>query len=261
MDHTIIDAITDSQGLQNENITAEKILYLKKIYQKCKWYYWLHTMTYNHLYKVYIAIHIPMILVNITVAMLNTGVISQDHNSISNKNIRYISAIILLMNTFFTSILNLFKLDEKLGYHKNKASDYITLSNEIEEYITLGEPIETSIRLYKTYVSYSNDNEYVVPECIIKNAERSLNKKYYNNIEDLENVDINRTIGVSSFMYIYGLITEIQNENCKNLIEEQNAACDVPTSVIGKRETKKKPSMNLDINHIENQIVTKSRTV
>ena len=169
MDQNVIDDITDSRELQNVNISAEKILHLKKIYQKCKWYYWLHTETYNRLYKIYIFIHIPMIFVNITVAILNTGA---NEDGISNKNTRYISAVILLMNPFFTSILNLFKINEKLEYHKLKASDYIILSNEIEEYISFGEEIDTTMRLYKRYMTYCNDNEYTVPEIIIKTAEK-----------------------------------------------------------------------------------------
>ena len=102
-----------------------------------------------------------MIFVNITVAILNTGA---NEDGISNKNTRYISAVILLMNPFFTSILNLFKINEKLEYHKLKASDYIILSNEIEEYISFGEEIDTTMRLYKRYMTYCNDNEYIVPE-------------------------------------------------------------------------------------------------
>ena len=262
MEQNDIDSITDSQGLQNENITAERVLYLKKIYQTCKWYYWLHTMTYYHFYKIYIAIHIPMILINIGVAILNTDV---NENVKYNKNIRYISAVILLMNTFFTSILNLFKIDEKLGYHKNKASDYIKLSNDIESYISFGEGLDTTLRLYKTYMSYCNDNEYIVPERIITNAEKTLHNKYFNNVDDTENIDINRTIGVSSFMYIYGLITEIKNENSKHPVDDTCPHDDTPTSIIGKvskvNAKSKKPSMALDINHIATQTVTKSRTV
>ena len=149
MEHNVMDEITDSQRLQNDSIPAERILHLKKIYQKCKWYYWLHTETYNRLYKIYIVIHIPMIFVNITAAILNTG---ESEDGISNKNTRYISAVILLMNPFFTSILNLFKINEKLEYHKLKASDYIILSNEIEEYISFGEEIDTTMRLCKRYI-------------------------------------------------------------------------------------------------------------
>ena len=72
---------------------------------------------------------------------------------------------------FFASLLNLFKINEKLEYHKLKASGYIRLSNEIEEYISFGEEIDTTVRLYKTYMTYCNDNEYIVPERIIKDAE------------------------------------------------------------------------------------------
>ena len=96
-----------------------------------------------------------------------------------------------------------------------KASCYIILSNEIEEYISFGEEIDTTVRLYKTYLTYCNDNECTVPERIIKTAENTLSKKYYNNVDDTENTDVNRAVGVSSFMYIYGLITEIKNENSK----------------------------------------------
>ena len=110
-----------------------------------------------------------MILVNITVAISNTGV---NDDSVSNKNTRYISAVILLMNTFFASLLNLFKINKKLEYHKLKASGYIRLSNEIEEYISFGAEIDTTVRLYKTYMTYCNDNEYIVPERIIKDAEK-----------------------------------------------------------------------------------------
>ena len=98
MNQTVIDDITGSHELKCVNVPAERILHLKKIYQKCKWYYWLHTVTYNRLYKIYIFIHIPMIFVNITVAILNTGV---NDDGIFNKNTRYISAVILLMNPFF----------------------------------------------------------------------------------------------------------------------------------------------------------------
>ena len=91
-----------------------------------------------------------------------------------------------------------------------KASGYIRLSNEIEEYISFGEEIDTTMRLYKTYMTYCNDNEYTVPERIIKDAEKTLNNTYYNNVDDPGNIDVDRTIGVSSCMYIYSLITEIK---------------------------------------------------
>jgi len=255
-----MDRTNDIQSVKNDNIPAERILHLKKIYQKCKWYYWLHTETYNRLYKIYIVIHIPMIFVNITAAILNTG---ESEDGISNTNTRYISAVILLMNPFFTSILNLFKINEKLEYHKLKASCYIILSNEIEEYISFGEEIDTTVRLYKKYLTYCNDNEYTVPERIIKTAENTLNKKYYNNVDDTENTDVNRTVGVSSFMYIYGLITEIKNGNSKKNVEKARSDDDSPTQTIGKVNATKnsKSTMTLDINHIGKQIITKSRAV
>ena len=51
------------------------------------------------------------------------------------------------------------------------ASDYISLSVEIEEYIMIGEEIETTIRIYKTYLTYSTDNDFIVPERMMKSAE------------------------------------------------------------------------------------------
>ena len=112
-------------------------------------------------------------------------------------------------------------------------------------------------------MTYCNDNEYTVPEMIIKTAAKTLNNKYYNNVDDPENIDVNRTIGVSSFMYIYGLITEIKNENSKNPVGDMRSDNGSPTQTIGKvnASKNKKANMSLDINHIDKQIVTKSRTV
>ena len=64
-------------------------------------------------------------------------------------------------------------------------------------------------------------------------------------------------------MYIYNLITEIKHENCKTLVKKARSDNDSPTNTIGKVNATKnrKPTMTLDINHIEKQIVTKSRTV
>ena len=64
-------------------------------------------------------------------------------------------------------------------------------------------------------------------------------------------------------MYIYGLITEIKNENSKKNVEKARSDDDSPTQTIGKVNTTKnrKSTMTLDINHIEKQIVTKSRTL
>ena len=64
-------------------------------------------------------------------------------------------------------------------------------------------------------------------------------------------------------MYIYNLITEIKHENCKNPVEGIRSNNDSPTQTIGKVNATKnrKSTMTLDINHIEKQIVTKSRTV
>ena len=62
-------------------------------------------------------------------------------------------------------------------------------------------------------------------------------------------------------MYIYNLITEIKNENCKNPVGDMRS--DSPTQTIGKVNATKnrKSTLSLDINHIEKQMVTKSRTV
>ena len=64
-------------------------------------------------------------------------------------------------------------------------------------------------------------------------------------------------------MYIYNLITEIKHENCKNPVGDIRSGNDSPTQTIGKVNATKnrKSNMTLDINHIEKQIVTKSRTV
>jgi len=167
--------LRDIQLIKNDKVTDEKLQYLKNIYQKCKWYYWLHTKTYYYIYKIYIGLHILMTLINTVTAILNTITWGDETY---NKSIRYISATILLMNTFLTSVLNLLKIDRKLEYHKNMASDYISLSVEIEEYIMIGEEIETTIRIYKTYLSYSTDNDFIVPERIIKSAEKTLKNKY-----------------------------------------------------------------------------------
>lgn len=201
--------ISDLQSIKNEKVTEEKMQYLKNIYQKCKWYYWLHTKTYYYLYKVYIGLHIPMIIVNLVAAILNAN---HSDSETYNAAIKYCSAVILLLNTFFASLINLLKVDKKLEYHKSKASDYISLSNEIEEYIMVGEEIEPTIRLYKTYLSFSTDNEYVVPERIIKSAEKTLNNKYINKTNN------NDQIGSSSFTYIGELISEIKKENKKTQI-------------------------------------------
>lgn len=191
--------ISHTQSISTNKVTEEdKLKYLKNIHQKCKWYNWLHTKTYYYMYKIYICVHIPMILINTITAMLNTN-ITDDPDSI--RLIRYCSAVILLMNTFFSSVLNLLKLDKKLEYHKNKASNYLSLSSQIEEYITIGDETETTIRLYKTYLSYSTDNEFMVPEQIIKNAEKTLNKKYIYEIQE------------NSCLYVEELISEIKKEN------------------------------------------------
>ena len=204
-----VDELYELKNINNNKVTEEKVQYLKNIYQKCKWYYWLHTKTYYYIYKIYIGLHIPMITINLITAIFNTYPNHSD-NDTYNKTIKYCSAVILLLNTFFTSLLNLLKIDKKLEFHKNKATDYISLSNEIEEYIMIGDEIEPTIKLYKTYLSYSTDNEFVVPERIIKLAEKTLNKKYTNNTDN----DINyEQIGKSSFTYIGELISEIKKEN------------------------------------------------
>ena len=120
--------------------------------------------------------------------ILNTIIID---DSTYTQTIRYCSATILLMNTVFISVLNLLK------YH-------ISLSTEIKECIMIDEEIETTIRLYKTYLLYSMDNKYIVPERTIKTAEKTLNKKYTNSSKDLNQIDD------TSFMYISELISEIR---------------------------------------------------
>lgn len=197
-----------SQNVKNNKITDEKLQCLKKIYQKCEWYRWIHTKTYYYMYKIYICVHIPMMLINTIAAILNTNTIHP--GSLYEDTIRYCSAVILLINAFFTSILNLLKLDTKLEYHKKKAADYIALSTQIEEYIMTGEETDATIRLYKTYLSYSTDNEYIVPKKIIISAEKTLNKKYINNYNDSI-----RTFG-SPYTYIDELMSEIKKENIKN---------------------------------------------
>ena len=263
-----MDNEDELKNINSNKVTEEKVQYLKNIYQKCKWYYWLHIKTYYYMYKIYIGLHIPMIIVNLITAILNTN---HSDNETYNKTIKYCSAVILLLNTFFTSLLNLLKIDKKMEFHKNKATDYISLSNEIEKYIMIGEEIEPTIRLYKTYLSYSTDNDFVVPERIIKLAEKTLNKKYTNDI----NNDINyEQIGKSSFTYIGELITEIKKENktlqidfnsdeqikIKQLLTTKNDDIVKNTSetsieksigpdIIGKK-SKKKPNPELNINTI-----------
>lgn len=269
-----VDELYELKNINSNKVTEEKVQYLKNIYQKCKWYYWLHTKTYYYMYKIYIGLHIPMITVNLITAILNTN---HSDNDTYNKTIKYCSAVILLLNTFFTSLLNLLKIDKKLEFHKNKATDYISLSNEIEEYIMIGEEIEPTIRLYKTYLSYSTDNEFVVPERIIKLAEKTLNKKYTNKIDN----DVNyEQIGKSSFTYIGELISEIKKENktlqidfnsdeqikIKQLLTTKNDDVVKDTSktsierergiepeIIGKKSKKKKPNPDLNINTINSK--------
>ena len=267
-----VDELYELKNINSNKVTEEKVQYLKNIYQKCKWYYWLHTKTYYYMYKIYIGLHIPMITVNLITAILNTN---HSDNDTYNKTIKYCSAVILLLNTFFTSLLNLLKIDKKLEFHKNKATDYISLSNEIEEYIMIGEEIEPTIRLYKTYLSYSTDNEFFVPERIIKLAEKTLNKKYTNNIDN----DVNyEQIGKSSFTYIGELISEIKKENktlqidfnsdeqikIKQLLTTKNDDIVKDTSktsiergiepdIIGKKSKKKKPNPDLNINTINSK--------
>ena len=267
-----VDELYELKNINSNKVTEEKVQYLKNIYQKCKWYYWLHTKTYYYMYKIYICLHIPMITINLITAILNTN---HSDNDTYNKTIKYCSAVILLLNTFFTSLLNLLKIDKKLEFHKNKATDYISLSNEIEEYIMIGEEIEPTIRLYKTYLSYSTDNEFVVPERIIKLAEKTLNKKYTNNIDN----DVNyEQIGKSSFTYIGELISEIKKENktlqidfnsdeqikIKQLLTTKNDDIVKDTSktsiergiepdIIGKKSKKKKPNPDLNINTINSK--------
>tara|TARA_Y100000389_G_scaffold204984_1_gene261596 strand:+ start:15223 stop:16119 length:897 start_codon:yes stop_codon:yes gene_type:complete len=266
------DELYELKNINNNKVTEKKVQYLKNIYQKCKWYYWLHTKTYYYMYKIYIGLHIPMITVNLITAIFNTN---HSDNDTYNKTIKYCSAVILLLNTFFTSLLNLLKIDKKLEFHKNKATDYISLSNEIEEYIMIGDEIEPTIRLYKTYLSYSTDNEFVVPERIIKLAEKTLNKKYTNNIDN----DINYAqIGKSSFTYIGELIREIKKENktsqidfnsdehikIKQLLTTKNddivkdtsktlIEMDIEPDIIGKKSKKKKPNPDLNINTINSK--------
>jgi hypothetical protein len=185
--------ISNTESVKNDKVTDEQLKYLENIRQKSIWYSILHTKTYWYMYKIYIGVHIPMILINTITAMINI-----DETTYA-KTIRYCSATILLMNTFFTSVLNLLKLDKKLEYHKNKASNYHALSISIEEYIMIGDEINTTRDEFKkTYLSHSMENEFIVPPRIIKKVEKTLNKKYKK---------LNQT-GDTPFTYIGELISE-----------------------------------------------------
>jgi hypothetical protein len=148
-------------------------IYLLNIYNKCKRNYWLHNETYYYLYRIHIIIQFIIICLNTGVAVLNSINISDTYFT---KIIKYLSTIILLSNTFFMNINSLLKIDKKLEYHKNKASSYIMLSNEVEEYIMIGEQLDIITKIYKNYMSVSGDNEYVIPEFIIKKASKHLNQ-------------------------------------------------------------------------------------
>ena len=90
------------------------------------------------------------------------------------------------------------------------------MANEIEEYIMIGEEIDTTLRLYKKYLEYSTENDFLVPQRIIKTAERELRQNYTNKINEENNTNNNNQIK--------DLLSEIKKENNKR--ERYNIQCD-----------------------------------
>lgn len=148
--------------------------YLKKIYQKCKYNYWLHNKSYYYFYRLHVTLHIIIIVLNLAIAILNG---SQVNNDKFNTIIRYTSTIVLLVNSFFVSLINLFKIDKKMEFHKGKTSEYTSLANEIEEYIIVGKPPDIITKLFKNYITLSSDNEFMVPESIVNQSKKQFSNK------------------------------------------------------------------------------------
>jgi hypothetical protein len=90
------------------------------------------------------------------------------------------------------------------------------LSNEIEEYLIVGEEIDTTITLYRTYLSYINNSEYIVPSKIIKKAE----KIFINDNKDNNKYDINKTDRTESNDTL--IISDIKKENKKNIFSDDH---------------------------------------
>lgn len=166
---------TKIKKIKSSFIKKKEYSYLKSIMNKSKIKSELHKKTFVYFNTINNACSAIIIIINAITSILNIQYTAVEKEK-DNETINYISALILILNSVFTGLINLSKFDEKIEYHKIKSSIYTNLTNEIEMFIIIGKKEDVTMNFYKRFNKYISNNTFIIPDWI--------NTKYLKSIEE-----------------------------------------------------------------------------
>lgn len=158
----ILESVTEIENLRPNSASSQ---YVKSIHFKSRYNQWVHLNSSYFFQRISYAITIPQILLNSVFAVANI-------QANGEKSVSYVVTCFLLINAFLVGIKEYLKFDKKVEYHKNLASMYEKLANDIAENLSKDEYDEEIRDIISIYSDLILRNESLPPNRIVQKGKK-----------------------------------------------------------------------------------------